>query len=146
MGSKIGVSLKKALTLNAATAWVEAFDPTLQKEILITWLQRDQLFTEGVDSDGLVIGYYSNGTEEMTLGRKKAGDRFDLFDTGDFYASMYIFVLKDEIVIDADSDKMESKDWWRDKILGLTDENIIKLQAKVKEKYISYARRILGVN
>ena len=146
MGSKIGISLQKSLTLDAATAWIEAFDPTLKKEILITWLQRDQIFTEGIDADGLTIGTYSPATEEMTLGRKVAGTNFDLFETGDFYASMYIFVLANEIIIDADTDKMEGQDWWRNAILGLTDENLQKLRERVKVKYIDYARRILGIN
>lgn len=146
MASKIGVSLKKSLTLDAATAWFEAFDPTLKREILIIWLQRNQIFTQGIDADGSIIGVYSEGTEHMTQGRKKAGDPFDLFETGEFFQSMYIFVLKDEFIIDADSAKMEGQDWYRDRILGLTDENIIKLQERIKPKYISYARKVLGIN
>lgn len=138
--------LEKSLTLDAARAWFEAFDPTLKKEILIIWLQRDQIFTQGIDKHGTIIGVYSEGTESFTHGRKVAGERFDLFESGEFFSSMYIFVLANEIIIDADSDKMQDQDWWRNAILGLTDENIKKLQERVKVKYIEYARRILGVN
>jgi len=145
MGSKLGNVLEKSLTLDAATAWIEAFDQTLKREILIEWIQKDQLHTQGIDADGSIIGTYSRATEEMTLGRKKAGANFDLYETGEFYQSMYIFVLASEIVIDADSAKMEDKDWWRNQILGLTDENLFKLQQKIKIKYIEYARRILGI-
>ena len=145
MGSKIGIVLQKSLTLDSARAWIEAFDPTLQREIIIIWIQKEQIFTQGIDKYGNIIGLYSATTEQFTEGRKKAGTKFDLFESGDFFASMYIMVLADEIIIDADSSKMENKDWWRNAILGLTDENIKKLQERVKVKYLEFARRILGV-
>ena len=145
MGSKLGQQLQKAVILDEATAWIEAFDQTLRREIIVEWLQRDQLFTQGIDADGLVLGTYSPLTEQWTEGRKKAGDRYNLFDQGDFYASTYIIALANEIIIDADSEKMEGQDWWRNAILGLTDENLTKLAERVKEKYIDYVRRLLGI-
>ena len=41
---------------------------------------------------------------------------------------------------------MTDQDWWTIDILGLTQKNLELYAQMVKENYIKYARRILGVN
>lgn len=45
-------------------------------------LQRQQ-WNEGLDSNGDLLGRYSKETEIITDGRKKAGETFDIFETGE---------------------------------------------------------------
>jgi len=89
---------------------------------------------------------YSRATEIISNGRKKAGDPFTLYDTGQFYRSMFIVVLKDSILIDADYTKMQDQDWWSINILGLTEKNLDIYAEMVRQNYIKYARRILDLD
>jgi len=146
MTNKIGLVLKKSLILDEATAWIQAFDPTLKLEIIRDWIQRDQLMARGVDGDGVTIGTYSLATEMITNGRKPEGSKFNLFESGDLYASMFVLALANEVIIEADTDKIEDKNWWREEILKLTNEQLEKLAQRVKIKYIDYARRVLGID
>jgi hypothetical protein len=146
MNTRIGEMLTAAATLDEVKAWEESITDDLKRKIIRDWLQEDQLFKQGVDGDGEVIGLYSRMTEIISKGRKKAGDKFTLFDTGDFYKSMEIIVLSDSFIIDAETEKMEDKRWYSEEILNLTDENFIKLSQEIKENYREYVRRRLGVD
>lgn len=145
LNTPIGDVLRKALILDEALAWVDLFTYDLKQEILRDWIQSDQLTKRGIDADGAVIGYYSPTTELWSGGRKRAGDHYTLYDQGYFYASMFITVLLNEIEINADFAKMADQDWWRDEILGLTDEHIENLAQIARTKYPDYVRRVLGL-
>lgn len=136
--------LKKALLLDDSVAWFESHTKDLKKEIL-DYIRDDQLY-EGVDEDDDIIGYYSFWTEILSDGKKKQGEPYNLKDTGQFYRSMFVKVLKDSIIIDADFEKMEDQDWWSIGILGLTEENLDIYADMVKNNFILYARRILELN
>ena len=142
--TEIDEHLKKALLLNDSIAWIEAHTKEVKKEIL-DLIRNEQLY-EGVDEDDDIIGYYSYWTELLSNGRKKQGEPYNLKDTGDFYRSMFVKVLQNSIVIDADFEKMEDQDWWRIGILGLTEENLEVYAEMVKNNFILYARRILELN
>lgn len=145
LNTRIGTVLENAKLLSESQAWIELWTPELKSKLIREWIQQDQLTRRGVDKFGRVIGFYSIATEEMTFGRKKAGDHYTLEDTSAFYRSMFIIVLANEILIEADSQKMEDKDWWKDEILELTDENLEKLVAIARAKYTDYIRRVLGL-
>lgn len=142
--TEIDEHLKKALLLDDSIAWIEAHTKEVKKEIL-DLIRNEQLY-EGVDEDDDIIGYYSYWTELLSNGRKKQGEPYNLKDTGDFYRSMFVKVLQNSIVIDADFEKMEDQDWWRIGILGLTEENLEVYAEMVKNNFILYARRILELN
>lgn len=146
METRLGEMLQKTQLLNDAQAWLEAITPALERKIIRDWIQEDQLYRQGVDEDGEIIGFYSAATEQISRGRKVAGTPFTLEDTGEFYRSMFITKLRDSFIIDANTAKMEDQTWWGDEILGLTDENFYKLIQEVKYNYIEYVRRILGLD
>ena len=146
MDTKIGEVLNKTLILSDAEAWIKSIDQNLKRSIVVDWIQRDQLFNKGVNSLNAVIGYYSPLTEILSGGRKKAGEKYNLFDTGDFYRSMFVSVLTNEILITANDTKMMDQKWYNKYILGLNDENLQKLIFKVKQNYIKYIRKVLGFN
>lgn len=146
METKVGKVLDNAKLLKDAEAWIEAITPQLQRTIIRDWIQEDQLYRKGIDENGDIIGFYSRMTEILSRGRKREGTPFTLFDTGEFYRSMFVTALADSIIIDGNSTKMEDQNWWGDEILGLTDENFEKLVLEVKEKYIDYTKRILLEN
>ena len=149
METAVGELLVKARILKDADAWLQAMTPDLNRVILTRWIQQDQLFTKGIDADNKIIGLYSVTTEIISRGRKRAGEPFTLYDTGDFYRSMFIDVLRDSFIVGARSGsyyEMLDQYWWRVDILGLTDENLQKLIEAVKIKYRSYVLRVLQLN
>ncbi len=143
--TKIDEHLRKAVLLDDSIAWFDAHTDEL-KEAILNMIRQDQLVEEGVDSNDEIIGYYSYLTEVMTNGRKRMGDPYNLKDTGAFFRSMFVKVLNDSILIDADYEKMEDQNWWSIDILGLTEENLEIYAEMVKKNYILYARRVLELN
>ena len=137
--------LKRAKFLFDSVAWLDAHTSQVKEDIL-NLIREAQLMAEGVDEDNQIIGTYSYMTELISGGRKQEGDPYNLNDTGEFFRSMYIKVLSDSIIIDANYQKMEDKDWWSISILGLTQENLQLYAEMVKENYILYARRILELD
>lgn len=143
--TKIDEHLKKALLLEDSIAWFESHTDEVKKDIL-NLIRFDQLFERGINEDEDIIGTYSQLTEELSGGRKKAGSPYTLLDTGQFFNSMYIKVLQDSILINGDSQKMEDKKWWSISILGLTEENLNEYAEMVKENFIIYTRRVLELD
>lgn len=129
--------------LKDSYVWFDTFknNPELRK-MIITMIQKDQLTDKGIDSKGQVIGYYSPVTA-MINKLKKANSHYTLHDTGDFYNSMFVVVLNDSLVIGGDTQKMSDKEWYRDSIINLTDENLLRFINEVRPKYIEYARKVL---
>ena len=141
-------SLKRVNLLLESVSWVKTFDNATKTQIL-DLIRQDQLFERGVDKNDVVIGYYSRTTESLSGGRKRFNSHYTLFDTGDFFKSMYIRVMTDAIEISANSEsfrKMQAKEWYRNSILGLTDENFEVLKDVVRQSYIDYAREVLQLN
>lgn len=137
--------LKKTKLLFDSVAWLDAHTPQVKEDVL-NLIREAQLMAEGVDENNEIIGTYSYMTEVISGGRKQEGDPYNLNDTGEFFRSMYIKVLLDSIIIDANYQKMEDKDWWSISILGLTQENLDKYAEMVKENYIKYARKVLELD
>ena len=123
-------------------------DKTLSNMIL-EMIQQDQLFKEGVDEDGDIIGTYSEWTE-MLNPDKVAGSHYTLFDTGEFYKSMRIVVLNDSFVVEAqpvkideDGKKTNLFEKYGEGIVGLTDENKEKLAIEIKKRFIDEVNKLL---
>lgn len=145
METLLGDKLKKAAKLSESLAWLEAFDQQLKNDI-ISWIQKDQL-QQGIDEDGDIIGLYSEWTE-MLNPEKIAGTPYTLDDTGDFYRSMYVVVLKDSIVIEADPIKGNDNLFFKygDGIIGLNEESMEKLQEEIRKKYIQFVKDALEID
>ena len=142
--SRLHEMLRRNILFSESVVWLQAFTPQTKREIL-DMIQKDQLTDKGIDAEGRQIGEYSELTEIITRGRKQAGDHYTLDDTGAFYRSMFVTVLKEAIEIDANADKGEENlfEKYTTKIIGLTDDNLGKLIELVKAEYIKQARAIL---
>lgn len=114
------------------------------KEIFLTpevqnWIKDtikwDQLYDQGITEDNVIIGYYSPYTESLNP-EKVAGTHYTMRDTGDFFASMKIYVLDTAIVIDAEGEKDDTnlfeKYNYAGNLLGLTESNMDLLSDKIK--------------
>lgn len=149
MQTKIGELLLKTRDLVFADIWRAVFrDEQFQTEIL-DWVRWEQLFADGVDELGEIIGTYSSYTA-MLNPEKAVGTPYTLYDTGAFYASMVMTVLDNAIEIDADGNKVDEFGQttdlfteYGDGIIGLTDENKTRLANELVERFQIEAKRIL---
>ena len=153
MNTELGQLLKRVKVLKDAIAWIKAID-TKEKQLIIKAIH-EQL-QGSIDEDGKELfsrktqrGYYSEMTEQITRGKKKAGDPYNLEDTGDFYRSMFVEVALDSFQIDGNAQKSPKDNLFvdfGDGIVGLTPLNLDKLVKRLTIKYIEYVREILQIN
>jgi hypothetical protein len=150
MQTELGKLLNRARTLHTTSLWFEVFKDGVLKRQVLQWIQQDQLFKQGIDEDGEVIGTYSEFTELINP-EKVAGSHYTLFDTGEFYRSMYVVVLSDSIVIEADPVKIDEDGEktnlfyeYGEGIVGLTDENKQKLAEQVAVRFQSAVTRLFS--
>ena len=112
-------------------------------------IRQDQLFKEGQDGDGNILGYYSAYTEQLNP-EKKEGSHYTLNDTGKFYESMIFNIFVDYLEIDADpikTDKNTGEETnlfqkYGDDILKLNEENLELFKIKLVEKYIDTVKML----
>jgi hypothetical protein len=110
-------------------------------------LIEDEQLDIGIDGDGDIIGVYSVATEMITEGEKKAGDKFNLLDTGEFRNSIKTRVIKDTngygIGIDADPEKEGGDnlfDLYGERIINLTSDNLGWIINQIKINVIRILR------
>lgn len=145
LDNRLGKALDASTRMNDIDAWIDLNTPRLKAKLIRDWIQKDQLMEKGVDADGKVIGLYSLATEFITEGRKPAGSRFNLFESGDLYASMLIVVLSDILSILADTSEIRDQEWFSNRILELTDENLNKYILEAKIGLQNYTRKVYGI-
>ena len=104
------------------------------------------MYKDGIRSDGSKIGTYSNLTIEFKKIKGQKYDHITLKDTGDFYDSFKPFVDSngdieintDPIKIDVFGDKTNLIEKYGSNIVGLTSENIDKLNKVLIPKIRKY--------
>jgi len=98
-------------------------------------LQKEQ-WQEGEDSNGKLLGRYSLMTQMLSDGRKKAGDPYTLYDTGDFYKQTKLFsgVKSNDLMFTIDSNGINKPE-----LLQKLGDRIFGLQPKNKERFTAIA-------
>ena len=128
--------------------WNHVFSDKQFQTWILDLIRDDQLTEKGVDETGNIIGYYTSYTEKITNGRKKAGEPYNLFDTGDFYKSMVILLGTNYFEIDADPIKENANLFTKfgEGIIGLTEESLEKLQVETKRRYQLEIERLFSLD
>jgi hypothetical protein len=145
MNTAIGEKLRKVRLLSDQIAWQQNIDARIRQEILFM-IREDQLMQKRIDANGNHLGFYSWMTEAMSKGRKKEGDPYNLYDTGEFHNKMFVVVLRDSLAVDSEGADKENVNLFKeygDNIVGLTDENMGKLIELLRPKYIAWAKKML---
>ncbi|MEM6697418.1 MAG: hypothetical protein AAF599_03410 [Bacteroidota bacterium] len=104
------------------------------------------LHEDSQDVFGKPLGFYSVATEIITDGRKKAGEPFNLLESGDFLDGLFAKVSRDSIFFDTkDSKKREVLDnLLSDNIFGLQDQDLQKvIDARILPFFLKYFRKEL---
>lgn len=150
MNTVLGDVLKKAQSITFEQVWQEVFKDEQFKEEILDWIRWEQLYAEGVDELGQIIGTYSRYTEIINP-EKPEGSPYTLYDTGAFYESLLITVLPDAIEINGDGLKTDEFGQTTDlfaeygyEIIGLTDESKTKLADELIERFQFESARLLS--
>lgn len=120
--------LQKAKTLSETNIKNDLFKfiRSIEKEILEK--QKQRIFDKSKDIHGEALGFYSKATEIITKGRKKAGEPFSGYDTGDLFDKMYMQEVAGVLRFGSKSphlaDILKSDNWLSEDFLGLSDEDL----------------------
>ena len=149
MTTKLGEMLIKSKSLDFGEVWRAVFEDQQFKTDILDWIRWEQLYNQGIDELGQIIGTYSQYTA-MLNPDKAFGTPYTLYDTGAFYSSMVITVLESAIEIDADPIKVDEFGQttdlfseYGDEIIGLTDEHKTLLADELITRFQKEAARIL---
>jgi hypothetical protein len=142
--TKLHTVLNNAIKLNEDDAWFFAVDNGVKEEI-IKLNTIDQLYDKGIDSLSKSLGKYSGFTVEKKKEKGQKYTNITLKDTGDFYKSFKVTVTKKEINISANPLKDDSNlfDDFGTQIVGLTDENTIKICELILDNILIYVKKQL---
>jgi len=128
------------------------FDVILADKGLQDWileLNKEQLF-DGENSLGVKLsdigGDYSAFTLSLNPQRsiKKEPGKVTLYESGGFHNSFTLKVNNGDLTIGADPIKEDGTnlfDEWGDDVLGLQDDNLLKIISVIREKTIEEVRR-----
>jgi hypothetical protein len=149
---------ENAKNLNQKILFRIVFSDTEVQDLILDLNRIEQLFKEGIDENGRIIGEYSEVTEMLTKGQtfgyggssgrktKKAGQPIFLLDEGDFYKSFKVKLLDDGFVIQADALKDDGNDLteqYGKSILGLTNKSKREIVKEILPMVIQETRKAL---
>ena len=114
--------------------------------VLIADLNRKQL-AAGIRADNSAISpYYRPNTVQIKREKGQRTDRVTLYDTGDFYESVFTAVFDNAFDLEAKDPKTEElKQKYGDDILGLTPENLSLLLSVIKPQFIDLLKKEIGL-
>lgn len=124
------------------------FIKSIEKELLDK--NKDQIFNDSKDINGEPIGFYSYATEVISKGKKKKGEPFTSFDTGDFFKGFYIQEVYGVLRFGSSDSKtqtiLNSENWLSDELFGLSDENLKEvIEKRLLPFFIENSRNILEI-
>ncbi len=138
--------------LNPDKVWKAVFSKSDVQDYVINKLLQDNQLRKSLTGLNQPIRDLQTGsttyavlTEILSGGRKKAGDPYNLFDTGDFYNSMVLILGNSFFEIKADPIKENANLYTKygEEIVWLTDDSKNKLTERLVEEYRIELRDLL---
>lgn len=143
---------KKAKKLTKTNYSKALFDAIRLYEVEILKLNESQLQGSKTANNKALFssktgrGVYSKATEIISGGKKKEGDPYTLFDTGDFYSGFFLNVSNSKARFGSTDSKAKDLVLEFGDIFGLTDDN---LKAVIDDKLlpflIQFTRKTLDI-
>ena len=147
MLNRIISKLDRISKLTEQELWDYAIQSTEMKNKIRLWVIAQ--LDEGINADDKVIGIYSQSTQKITKGRKKAGQRYNLEDTGDFRESIGVLPNNLYIAIVANGQKEDENilDKYSYRVIELNKKHLSLLSEFIRNEYLIYVRKnLLSVN
>lgn len=133
------------LTNISEEAWFYNID-FKTKNLIIELNTKDQLGRHGIDSTDNSLGEYAPFTVEFRLSEGLQVGHIDFKVTGEYWASWEVEVTANELIINVDLNRFNelvNELRFSEDHVGLTKTNMAKVQALIRENYISYVRQRL---
>ena len=147
----LGQKLRQYSVLYNSVIWRGIFNSGQFRKWVLDLVREDQLFDQGIDEDGDVIGYYSEFTEAINP-EKVAGTHYTLKDSGEFFESFFLTIYPDYFEINANpikvNDDGETENLfykYTESIIGLTDDSKDKLGREILRRYRVELYKIIGI-
>lgn len=145
--------LEKAKKLKPRAIEKDIFSYIRKLESFIIDLNKTQIEIDSKDIHGKAIGFYSEATEVLSGGKKKAGDPFTGVDTEDWFNAFYMFQKDGAIGISSKDPKNaiilsndKNNPWLSKDLFGLSDENLEEaIRTKILPYHIEHSRKILDI-
>lgn len=136
----------KKLTEKQITDDLVVFIRSIEKELVL--LNKNQIQIDSEDIFGKALGFYSQATELITGGEKKAGQPFTGYDTGDWLSEFRLMPVKDGFQFWSSDKKtstiLASPSWLSHDVFGLTDENLrLVIKLHFTPYFINYLKDAL---
>lgn len=122
--------------------------PSVESQLID--LNQQQLYEQGIQSDGTSTGQYSSKTINYykplakAEGRDGRTDHVTLKDTGHLYDSMQIEASGDGIIITADDENGVFEKMKLEKALGLTGESISEVLPEIRQTLVEKVKEALN--
>lgn len=136
--------LKNFQKLNTQDILIKIYTPDKFEKEVLDKNRIDQLYNEGVDSDGIVLPAYAASTVERKRRKGQPTDRVTLKDTGEFYGTFDLIFNSDlDFEIVAEDGEKGLFDRYGSKIVGWTNENKDEIIQDIQTKFIAEVQRII---
>jgi len=111
---------------------------------------KEQLQKDSKDIFGQPIGFYSKATEVLSKGRKKKGEPYLGYETGDFFKGFYMQEVAGVLRFGSTDPKtakiLSSENWLSDELFGLSDENLKEvIENRLLPFFMEHCRDILEI-
>jgi len=131
--AKVKVTLSETKITNDLFAYIRSIEKSLVR------LNQNQIEFESKDIFDKPIGFYSQATENITNGKKKAGQPFTGRDSGNWLSGFRLVQKGDAFQFTSIDSKnrtiLTSKHWLSNDVFGLSDED---LKAAIKFYFLPY--------
>lgn len=139
---------KNKFTSNALRDDLFKFIKSIEKEIVA--INVHQINVESKDVNDKPIGFYSYGSELASGGKKKKGDPFTGYDTGDWLGAFYMQEVGGNLRFGSTDPKtqliLNSNNWLSDELFGLSDKDLRELiDNRLTPFFIKNFRDIIGI-
>lgn len=141
MLNRLFSKLDRISKLTEQELWNYAVQSTEMKNKIRQWVISQ--LDEGLNADDKIIGIYKKSTEKITKGRKIAGERYNLKDTGDFRESIGVLPNELYIGIVANGQKEDENilDKYTYRVIELNKAHLSLLSDFIRNEYLIYVHK-----
>ena len=129
-------------------AWLFALSHKEVQDEIIRLNTINQLYEEGIRSDGSPLGPYQPFTIQVNkIPFGLPYDHVTLYQTGEFYASFYVSYDSNSFTVHANGQKSDKNlfDVYGDDVLGLTVFNVQRIRQLITRYYAEYTAKLYNV-
>lgn len=133
---------KNIQKLNRENILIDIYEKKKMQDFILDKNRYDQLFYQGVDSNGYRLAPYSANTIVIKRRKNQPIDRTTLKDSGDFYDTFVLIFSSDlDFIVGADDSGKNLFDRYGNDILGFTKDNKDEIINEVGNQFVEKTKK-----